>query len=250
MPNPTIVTATENNAAIASGTSVTVSSTGSVGAGNLMIVVLVVSGASVQPTSLAPPAGWSTLMATQALVSGGLFAGAIFYKQNGAAGSFSGSFTWTTTATNGRWAFMEWSGAGAGLIDGAVAKTQNAAGTQTSPTKTPGTGNVNDTLICMLLEGASSGTETVTIPAGMTAISCMSTQQSSGVSFFLGASLALASASATGAKTWTITGTSHANLGVSFLIQQAVPFGFEDDFDMTAEQIVCEANRVTMLGYQ
>ena len=133
MPNPTIVTATENNAAIASGTSVTVSSTGSVGAGNLMIVVLVVSGASVQPTNLAPPAGWTTYLPTQAVLASGVFAAAIFYKQNGAAGSFSGSFTWTTTATNGRWAFMEWSGAGPGLVDGSVANTENAAGTNTSP---------------------------------------------------------------------------------------------------------------------
>ena len=117
---------------------------------------------------------------------------------------------------------------------------------------TPGTGNVNDTLVCMLLEGPSSVSLVMAnAPSGMTNIGCMNTQQGSGISFFLGASLALASSSATGTKTWTKTsGTNHANLGVSFLIKQAVPFGFEDDFDMTAEQIVCEANRVTMLGYQ
>jgi hypothetical protein len=223
MPTTPTLKGTTNNAAISSGTSATVSSTGSVQAGNLMVVVMLVGGAS-QPTAFTAPDGtWTTFMATIATASGGTIAAAIFYKRATATGAFSGSFGWTTTATSGHWLFMEWTGQGASLVDGAVADTQNASGTKTSPSVNPGTGLVNDTLVCLTLGGVV-GTDTLTQPGGMTSILLVA--GTSAIPFFGCASLALASASATGTKTWTIP-TSRTNLGVSFLIQQGITTSWE-----------------------
>ena len=111
MPNPTLIAATDNNAAISSGTSATVSSVGSVTAGNLMIVVMMVGG-STRPASFTAPDGtWTSFLATTSNQSSSpLVATAIFYKQATGSGAFSGSFGWTNTATSGHWMFMEWSG--------------------------------------------------------------------------------------------------------------------------------------------
>src|SRR5215469_15111311 len=98
MANPTLVSANTNGANISSGTSVTVSSTGSVNAGDLMIVVLTVGGASA-PSGLTAPAGWSTLLATTACGASATQVAAVFYRVQPTTGAFSGSFSWTTTAT-------------------------------------------------------------------------------------------------------------------------------------------------------
>lgn len=223
MPNPTI-TGTKNNAAISSGTSATVTSIGSVTANNLMVVVMLVGGAS-QPTAFTAPDGtWTTFLATTATASAGLLAAAVFYKKATSTGAFSGSFGWTTTATSGEWLFMEFSGCGPGLVDGSVVDTQNASGTKTSPSITPGAGLVNDTLVCLTLAGVV-GTDTLTQPAGMTTILLVA--GTSTTPFFGCASLALASSAATGTKTWTIP-TSRTNLGVSFLLQQGPIWGYDD----------------------
>src|SRR4029077_3327774 len=73
--------------------------------------------------------------------------------------------------------------------------------------------------------GGAVAADTLTIPAGMTAISSMSTPGKVSVPFFYGAYLFLASAGATGAQTWTIP-SNLPNLGVSFLIQQGPIWGF------------------------
>src|SRR5260370_29849550 len=162
MPNPTLISATKNNAAIAAANaSATVTSTGSVTAGNLQIVAIEVSGASA-PTGLTPPAGWTTLLATTVTEASGLVSAAIFYKQATASGSFSGSFSWTVSSTGGEWLFMEWQGMGAGFVDGAATTSlDTTTTTPTSPAITPGTGNVNDTLVGLIFGGALT-TATVT----------------------------------------------------------------------------------------
>jgi hypothetical protein len=220
---PTLISGTQKSAAITSGTSATVSSTGNVTAGNLMVVVMLV-GAASQPTAFTAPDGtWTTSLATIATASGGLIAAAIFTKRATATGAFSGSFGWTTTATSGEWLFMEWAGAGPSNLDGSIATSLNASGTKTSPSVTPGAGLVNDTLVCLTLGGVV-GTDALTVPAGMTSI--LNVSGTASVPFFGCASLALNSSGATGAKTWTIP-TSRTNLGVSLLIQQGAIFGWE-----------------------
>jgi hypothetical protein len=226
MPNPTIVAATKNNATIGSGvTTITVTSNGSVTAGNLMIVTILVGGATA-PTAITPPGGWTTTLATTTTASGGLASAAIFTKVAPSPNaSFSGAFTWTTTSTaGGEWSFEEWAGAGAALIDGSPTTSLNATSTTPpSPTITPGAGNVNDTLVCYIFEGALGAT-TVTIPTGMTSI--LTVAGTASQLGFGAASLALSSASATGANNWTF-GTTQTSLGVSLLIQQGPIWGWE-----------------------
>src|SRR5271166_429048 len=216
--NPTFVSGTVNSGSFTSGTSVTVSSTGSVTAGNLQVVVLTVGGATA-PSALSPPAGgWTTYLSTTANTGSGLIVTAIFYLQAASTGAFSGAFTWTTTATRGRWAFMELTGEGASLVDGSVVTSQNASGTNTSPSVTPSAGSGNDTLICGII-GAAVGADTLTNPAGMSTLFGLAGSGSQ--PFFYGASLALGSTSATGTQTWTIP-TGRTCLGFSFLVQQSI----------------------------
>src|SRR5271166_1005464 len=216
--NPTFVSGTVNSGSFTSGTSVTVSSTGSVTAGNLQVVVLTVGGATA-PSALSPPAGgWTTYLSTTANTGGGLIVTAIFYLKAASTGAFSGAFTWTTTATRGRWAFMELTGEGASLVDGSVVTSQNASGTNTSPSVTPSAGSGNDTLICGII-GAAVGADTLTNPAGMSTLFGLAGSGSQ--PFFYGASLALGSTSATGTQTWTIP-TGRTCLGFSFLVQQSI----------------------------
>lgn len=224
MANPFLIAATQKNAAIAAAnTSVSVSSTGSVTAGNLQIVAIEVAGA-VAPSGITPPAGWTTLLATTTTEASGLVSAAIFYKQAAASGAFSGSFSWTTASTSGEWLFMEWAGSGAGLIDGVATTTLNGSSTSPiSPAITPGAGNVNDTLVGILFGGVLS-TATVAIPAGMTSI--LTVNGSPTQTLFGAASLNLASSSAASAETWAL-GTAMATLGVSFLLQQPAPYGWE-----------------------
>lgn len=234
MPNPTIIAATKNNAAIAAAnTSATVTSTGSVTAGNLMIVMIEVAGA-VAPTGITAPDGtWTAFLGTTTTEASGLVSAAIFYKQATATGAFSGSFSWTTSSTGGEWSFTEWSGCGAGLVDGTVGTTLNTSGTSpTSPAKTPAAGNVNDTLVCALFGGVLS-TSTVAIPGGMASI--LTVNGSATQTLFGAASLNLASAASTGAKTWTL-GTAMAVLGASFLLQQGPPWGWEAQGNQTPSQ--------------
>jgi hypothetical protein len=142
---------------------------------------------------------------------------------------------------------MEWTGAGPSFVDGAVADTQNASATNTSPSVTPGTGLTNDTLVCGSFAGVI-GTDTLTQPAGMTSI--LSIAGTASVGFFAVASLALNSASATGTKTWTIP-TSRTNLGVSFLLQQGPAWGWDGDtsINQAADAVVRERNRVVAVPY-
>lgn len=224
MPNPQLVAGNTNSGSFTSGTSVTVSSTGSVPAGYLMFCVLTVGGATA-PSALAPPAGWTTYLTTTANTGSGLIVTAIFYRQQPTTGAFSGSFSWTTTATSGRWAFFAYQLQGALLVDGSVATSQNASGTKTSPSVTPGAGNVNDVLIVGII-GAVVGTDTLTVPTGTTSI--VNLAGSASQPFFAVAGLALASSGATGAQTWTIP-TSRTCLGFSLLIQQGPVWGFASD---------------------
>src|SRR5260370_7914403 len=100
MPNPTLISATKNNAAIAAANaSVTVTSTGNVTAGNLQIVAIEVSGASA-PTGLTPPVGWTTILATTVTETSGLVSAAIFSKHPPPPPSFPRSFTYATHSTH------------------------------------------------------------------------------------------------------------------------------------------------------
>lgn len=224
MPNPTLIAATQNNAAIAAAnTSATVASNGSVTAGNLQIVMVLVSGA-VAPTGITPPDGtWTTFLATTTTEISGAVSAAIFYKKAAASGAFSGSFSWTTASTGGEWSFTEWSGCGAGLVDGTVGTSQTSGTAPASPAKTPGAGNVNDTLVCAIFGGVLS-TSTVAAPAGMSSI--LTVNGSATQPLFGLASLNLASASATAAQAWTL-GTGQNVLAVSFLLQQGPVWGFD-----------------------
>lgn len=218
MPNPTLIAGTKNNGTIGAGVStITVTSTGSVTIGHLLIVTIMVSGATA-PTAISPPAGWTTTLATTTTASGGVVSAAIFTRAAASTASFSGAFTWTTTSTaGGEWSFSEWSGAGASLIDGSPTTSLNTTSTTPpSPTITPSAGNVNDTLVCVLFDGAL-GSTTITIPTGMSSVLTVAGTASQ-LTFGM-ASLALSSASATGSKAWTL-GTTETTLGVSLLIQQ------------------------------
>jgi hypothetical protein len=222
--NPAVVSANTNSGSFTTGTSVTVSSTGSVTAGMLMVVI-VSPGAASAPTAISAPDGtWTTFLATTNNASAAATASsAIFYKKATSTGSFSGSFSWTTTATRGSWGFFVLRGTGLALVDGTVASTQNASGTKTSPSVTPGAGNTQDTLIGYQA-GNAAATNTITQPSGMTSV--LNINGTTTQHFFSIASLALTSASATGAKTWT-NSANQTNLGASFLILQEAPWDFE-----------------------
>src|SRR5208282_461549 len=215
MANPTIIAGTQNSGTIGSVTAVTVSSTGSVTAGNLMVVFLIAGAAVTRPTGLTPPDGTlTTFLATTQTGTGSISSIAVFYKQATATGSFSGSFSWTNTSSQGTWIFTEWTMLSAALVDGAVNTTQNIAGTTTSPATYPGTNNAFDTLICGLVSSAV-GADTITIPAGMASVF---TQNGTVGGLAIGvASLALTSASTTAVETWTLT-VSVSNVGLSFLL--------------------------------
>src|ERR1700688_3262099 len=227
MPNP-VITGTKNNAAIsAANTSVSVTSTGSVTAGNLQIVAIEVSGATA-PTGITAPAGWTTVLATTVTESSGLVSAAIFSRVATATGAFSGSFTWTTSSTGGEWLFMEWTGTGTPVmvaLDGAGTTSLNVSTTSpTSPAVAPLARNFADTYIGFIFGGALS-TSTITIPAGTTSI--LTVTGSATVPVFGAASLATSSNSVVSAQTWTL-GTAEATLGVSILLQQNYMTGFDD----------------------
>src|SRR5260370_37806279 len=169
MANPSFISGTQNSNTFISGTSVTVSSNGSVASGNLMIVVLQVDGTSGVPSGLTPPAGWSTLVPTTLVRADQITAAAIFYKTS-AGGNFSGNFSWTTTANIGSWVFSEWTGQAASPFDGAAQVASNAASsTPTTPGITPSAANTSDTLVGVRLPGNASGA-VLTIPAGMATV--------------------------------------------------------------------------------
>ena len=221
MANPTIIAGTQNNGSIITGTAATVSSTGSVTAGNLMVVFLIAGAAVTRPVSLSPPDGtWTTYIATTQTGTGSTTSVAVFYKQATVTGSFSGSFSWTNAASQGNWIFTEWTTLAASLVDGSPpTPTQNTAGTTTSPATFPSTNASSDTLICGIVSSAT-GTDNISIPAGMTSVF---TQNGGVGGLAVGvASLALTSASTTAVETWTLT-ASVSNVGYSFLIM-GVPF--------------------------
>jgi hypothetical protein len=223
MPNPVVIAATRNNGSFTSGTSVTVPSTGSVTAGNLQIISIQINGATA-PTGITE-SGWTTVMGTTVTGSGGSVSAAIFARAATVTGALSQSVSWTTTATLGQWAVFEVFGAGPLLIDGSSVSQQNATSTTPpAPTITPGTGNVNDLLICMLFANTFTSTSTPSSPAGMSTI--LNFTGSTTQLLFGSASLALASASATGAKNFGLTATK-TTLGASFLIQQGPMWGWD-----------------------
>src|SRR5215472_4789302 len=92
---PTNIAANTNNATFTTGTSVTVSSTGSVTAGTLMVVFVRVGGSST-PSAITAPAGWTTTLATTADGSGATAVTGVFTKTAPSpSATFSGSFSWT-----------------------------------------------------------------------------------------------------------------------------------------------------------
>lgn len=225
MANPFLIAATPKNAAIAAAnTSVSVSSTGSVTKGNLQIVSIEVSGATA-PTGISPPDGtWTTLLSTTVTETSGLVSAAIFYKIATASGAFSGSFSWTTASTGGEWLFTEWAGFGAAIFDGAIQSVLTGVTTSpSSPAIAPGPGNVNDTYVGFLFGGALTST-TISGPSAGTSI--LNVAGSATQPLFGAAYLQLASGSTASALLWTL-GTGQATLGVSLLLIQPAPWGYE-----------------------
>jgi|HubBroStandDraft_1064217.scaffolds.fasta_scaffold00409_7 hypothetical protein len=217
--NPAFVAGTVNSGSGLSVTTVTVTSTGSVTVGDIMLVTIVPVGAASAPTAITPPAGWSTALATTTVGASNASA-AVFWKLQAASGAFSGAFTWTTTGAGATWTFSEWSGANTTLpLDGTATISQNASSANpTSPSITPAAGNTSDTLVGFMIGDATGVATTVTKPTTMSTVVIVN--ESTTVPLTGAASLALASAAATGTKQWTLSG-AEVTLGVSLLLQPA-----------------------------
>jgi hypothetical protein len=215
MANPSLVSGTVNSGSASSGSSVTVSSNGSVAANDLMVVVMAVESTAGVPASFSPPSGWTTALAATRIDSLDA-AVAIFWKFQTTAGSFSGSFSWANATDGMTWIFSEWTGVNQTTpLDGSVADAQGTTTTPSSPSVTPTTGNTQDTLICCVF-GATLTTTTVTVPSGMSTVKNVSGSSTALAAAM--ASLALSSASATGTKQWTLS-LSQDSLVVSWLLQ-------------------------------
>lgn len=214
--NPSFVSGTVNSGSGLAVTSVTVSSTGSVTANDIMVVTVLPVASSGAPTGITPPAGFSTALATTRI--GTSFAAcAIFWKLQASGGSFSGSFSWTTSS-DVTWTFSEWSGCNTTTpLDGSVQTSQNSSSTTpTSPSITPTAGNTQDTLVGVLFGSSFGVATTVAKPSAMTAAKLVNettTIALTGVAF-----LALSSAGATGSEQWTLSG-AQVTLGASLLLQ-------------------------------
>jgi hypothetical protein len=224
MPNPSIVAGTVNNGSFTNNTTCTVTSGGSVTIGNMGVIALTLGDLSTLSSGLTPPAGWSNLPGTGDIDIGtNLKVAALFWGPITSGGIYSGSPTWTGTALKGEWTFFEITGQATSPFDGPVLTTQNpSSSTPPSPSATPSSGNLSDLLVCLLLDGApAAGTNSVTIPAGMTNINTVNGTTST---YFTGdAYLALSSASPTGNQFWTLQ-VAQPSLGVSFLIQPPVAY--------------------------
>lgn len=181
-----------------SASPLTVSKPAGFATGDVLVAVIHQHGPTGHVTDLTAPTGWTQVTGD---LAGTNSQGRVFYRVFTGSEPSTWDFPYYTNADTCLALFRITGADTTPTISLTTANSTSVGASFDSPTITPAA--VDDLLICTIGDIADGNTFSATVPAGMTVTSPASTQIGGGFMALAAATQQLASASATGAKTWT-----------------------------------------------